>query len=211
MIAAVTNGEFDKVYETMSLIDISKAEASVVKDKENIMAMVQREGGEESLNNTVRKILREWIHETIEVTIEEIKSTSENPTNNGRLARSYYKVGEIYIKEGLYDKALDYFEKCRNIEQVLSKKDKMDHLDSAKTLSYIGLAHDELGNYDTALTFYDECRIIQESELGSNNLTIATTCNNIATAYLHLGRFDKALEILQQCRVIQSRSLVTMI
>ena len=106
-------------------------------------------------------------------------------------AASYNEIGLVYMGQGDYGKALDYYFKTSEIiEKVLGT----EHPDTATLYNNIGLVYDNKGDYDKALEYYFNALTIRERAFGTEHADTATSYNNIGLVYKDKGDYDKALE-----------------
>ena len=127
--------------------------------------------------------------------------------NNSKQKRSstlYHNLAGVYRDQGDYDKALEYYEKSREIkEKVLGK----DHRDTATTYNNMAGVYRDQGDYDKALVYYEKSREIREKILGKDHPSTAITYGNMAGVYRDQGDYDKGLEYYEKSREIQEKLL----
>ncbi len=66
-------------------------------------------------------------------------------------------IGLVYYNKGDYPKALEYYERCLEIETKIKGKDSID---VAETLNNIGSVYYNKGDYPKALECYERCLYI---------------------------------------------------
>ncbi|PIP54973.1 MAG: hypothetical protein COX07_02435 [Bacteroidetes bacterium CG23_combo_of_CG06-09_8_20_14_all_32_9] len=114
------------------------------------------------------------------------------------LAISCRYIGTIYLYQGLYDKAIEYYLKSLKITKEIGDKKEM-----AKCYNNIGMVHDNEGSYDKAIEYYFKSLKIFE-ELSKQNEDILlkgeakkgmSQCyNNIGIVHTKHHNYDKAIE-----------------
>ena len=86
------------------------------------------------------------------------------------------------------DKALDYHNKAREIDESLNDKVGM-----AKDYTNIGIVYYNLGEYHKALDYHNKAREIHESL--NDKVGMAKDYGNIGLVYYNMGDYDKALDV----------------
>jgi tetratricopeptide (TPR) repeat protein len=114
------------------------------------------------------------------------------------------QLGECELKFAEYDKALEYYEMCLEIElKTLGE----EHIDVAGSYNNIGDVWDAKGNYDKALEYYEKSLVITLKLLNDDSLSIAHSYNNIGGIWANKGNYDKALEFQKKSLLIRLKSL----
>ena len=113
-------------------------------------------------------------------------------TDNPSTALAYNSIAGVYLQQGKYDKAHEYFFKALGI---LDKASDSDYLDTKIWIcNNVGLTFTYIGDYHNALKYYGKALSIQE-QLGTvKSEATGGLYINIADAYRLLGDFDNALE-----------------
>lgn len=124
------------------------------------------------------------------------KSLNVAKNNNFNLTHRLYRaahqgLGVLYKKIGDYEKALNNFERCLEIE---IQSFGTDSIEVANTLSWIASTHKSLDNYENALNYYLKCIDIEISNLGSEHLDVGTSHFKIALVYDKMGDFTMAVK-----------------
>ena len=70
------------------------------------------------------------------------------------MATTYNNMALVYDNKGEYDRALEYYEKCIDIQTaVLGEK----HPDLARTFNNMAVVYNKKGEYNRALEHYGKC------------------------------------------------------
>jgi tetratricopeptide (TPR) repeat protein len=120
------------------------------------------------------------------------------------VATSYNNIGSIWDSKGEYDKALELYQQCLDIQLMTLGA---EHPDVAISYNNIGVVWDNKGEYDKALEFYQQCLDIRLRTLGAEHPDVANSYNNIGVVWDNKGEYDKALEFYQQCLDIRLKTL----
>ena len=109
------------------------------------------------------------------------------------MATSYDNIGSVCHNKGEYDKALEWYQKCLDIEL---KTLGAEHPDVASSYNNIGSVWENKGEYDKALEWYQKSLDIRLKTLGAEHPDVATLYFNIGTCHQNLHTFDLAIEAL---------------
>jgi CHAT domain-containing protein len=101
-------------------------------------------------------------------------------------------VGEANMRKGLYDKALEAFEKAEYLQETNPDHDK---LMLAETYSYIAVIHYTTGNNQLALQYH--FKALDLRKVANDRITIAASINDIGLVYSRSNP-EKAIEYYQQ-------------
>ncbi len=96
-------------------------------------------------------------------------------------------IGNVYLNQGDYAKALDYYFKALKIFEEIGNKNGQ-----AANLGNIGIVYNDQGDYAKALDYYFKALKINE-EIGNKNGQ-AANLGNIGIVYLNQGDYAKALD-----------------
>ena len=133
--------------------------------------------------------------------LNKIDTTSSNVNEDSDLLN---QLGNCEVKFGNYEKALDFCQKCLDIQlKTLGE----EHPSVATSYNNIGLTWDSKGEYDKAFDYYEKCLDIRLKTLGSEHPSVATSYNNIGGAWNRKGEYEKALDFYQKCLDIQLKAL----
>ncbi len=94
-------------------------------------------------------------------------------------------VGTFYLSRSEYELALYWFQKCLQITQAQFGN---EHLDVARSLNNVAIAHLRKGQYEEAELLFFQSLKIRQKLLGKEHYEIALSLNNLAELYRHQGR-----------------------
>ncbi len=117
------------------------------------------------------------------------------------VARLYTRRGNIYIKKGEYDLALNAFEKA--LEKA--RKENAGANIFSSIYENIGVIYFYKYDMEQALEYYLVAYDIRIKELGAEHLLVARSLYNIGLIYEIKGYFDKALDNYQQALDIRKK------
>jgi tetratricopeptide (TPR) repeat protein len=132
----------------------------------------------------------------------DILKDAEN--NNTAYVKKLQKEGLLWKSIGEYDKALEYYLKCLDIQL---KTLGAEHTDVATTYNNIGGVWHSKCEYDKALEYYEKSLEIKLKALGAEHPSVATSYNNIGGVWQSKGEYDKALEYYLKCLDIRLKTL----
>jgi tetratricopeptide (TPR) repeat protein len=113
-------------------------------------------------------------------------------------------LGDLFGHFGEYDKALEFYQQCLDIElKTLGDQ----HPDVANTYNSIGETCWFKGEFYKALEFHQKSLDIRLKTLGNLHPDVAHTYANIGSTWSHIGEYDKALEFQQQALDIRVKIL----
>ena len=115
---------------------------------------------------------------------ESLNIKESNHVDLGDLANSYQNIGVIYKSQGLYEMALEYYNKGLKIELDLGKVK-----DAAMSYLNIGNLYNQIEELDTALHYYN--RTLKQADL-LNSQVLATINANMGTIYKSKKMFAPA-------------------
>jgi tetratricopeptide (TPR) repeat protein len=133
-----------------------------------------------------------------------IGTRSDLLSEDEKLLKHY---GDVYSKFGQYDKALESYHRCLDIEL---KQLGTEHQDVANSLGCIANILCRIGKDQEALTYYQKCLDIHLKVLGEENAFVAFTYGNIGHILTRQGEYDKALEFYQKGLEIKMKILGAM-
>jgi CHAT domain-containing protein/tetratricopeptide (TPR) repeat protein len=118
-------------------------------------------------------------------------------------------IGEVYLAQGKYDKAMGYFQQALVIFTELGKLPDGDRSYEGYTLQYIGETYDKKGQYEQALKTYQQAldtfrKLSNSSKNNYESLRTSEylTLNAIGAVYFRLGEYRKALTFYQESLAI---------
>ena len=92
------------------------------------------------------------------------------------LANTFNNIGVVYRIKGEYNKALDYFHKCFDIQTVKLGK---NHPYLAYSYGNIALTFENIGDKNKALKYFKICLKIRSKTLGVNHPVTKATLEEI--------------------------------
>ncbi|MBD2485541.1 tetratricopeptide repeat protein [Planktothrix sp. FACHB-1365] len=117
----------------------------------------------------------------------------QTPANQDRHqeARLLANLGTIYIKQRVYDKALEY----QHQSLAVAREIKDSHWE-AYALSFLGIIETDFGNYNQGINYYQQSLDIFQ-QLEDSIGEVGELCH-VGLAYLELGDYNNAINYLQQ-------------
>ena len=82
------------------------------------------------------------------------------------MAASYNNLGLAYKNKGVYDRAIEYYEKSLRIK-IAALGD--EHPSVATSYNNLGSAYDSKGEYDRAIEYFSKAVVIGRAALGSGH------------------------------------------
>ena len=111
--------------------------------------------------------------------------------NHPDCATSFNNIGFALDRKGEYDKAIEYYEKCLNIElKTLGEK----HPSIATTYSNIGFAFENKGDYTNAIKFYHQSKEVKIIVFGKKHTSVSLSFFNIGRCFKKLSKYKEAIE-----------------
>jgi tetratricopeptide (TPR) repeat protein len=114
-------------------------------------------------------------------------------------AKGWYRLGEILIKLGQFDKAQEVY------DAMLTQT--TDDCEEASIYDQLGWIKDNQGEYAEATRLYEKSIEIREKTLPPNNPSLATSYNNIGLVYDKMGEYSKALSFHEKALEIKEKTL----
>lgn len=112
--------------------------------------------------------------------------------NDSKLLES---LGMCETRFSEYDKALNFYQRCLDIELHTHGS---NHSSVADSYNNIGVVLGALGEYDKALEFYNRCLDIELQNLGDNHPSVAESYNSIGFIFEQKGDYDNALQFYEK-------------
>lgn len=114
-------------------------------------------------------------------------------------ASSLRYIGNVYINNANYEKAMDYYLKALKLNQQIKNQKGI-----SSCLTNIGIVNSYQGFYDIALEYYNKALKINEASGDKNELSLSYV--NIGLLYDDKGQFDKAVEYYLKALKIDEES-----
>ena len=96
------------------------------------------------------------------------------------VAKSYFGLGNVYNRQGQYERALEYYHKALEIDIKVSGQ---DHLDVAKTRENMAIIYQNQGLYDQALEIYKSVLETKIRVCGHDSPDVCDSFYNLACAH----------------------------
>lgn len=138
------------------------------------------------INGDINNALKTY-KKSLQLQEELIKIDDKNNENYAGVAAALNNIGNIYLEQGLFSEAIDYFFKSLENEEKINNR-----LGMASSLNNIGACLDKQRQYDDALKFFNKSLAIRIEE--NDKRGMGTVYNNMGLAYDNKGLTDKALE-----------------
>ncbi len=126
--------------------------------------------------------------------------------NDDSRARLCNNLGNVYINQGNYDKALEYYRKTLAIWEKLLRP---NHPRVSWPLYNIGNVFHVQGKYEKALEYHLKALEIFQTAVGPEHPGIGESLYSIATVFRSKGEYDKALEYFCKAQTIWEKALGT--
>lgn len=143
--------------------------------------------------------------------------------NDEKLAKMYYKhyrevpvdrrktiesdslseLGIQYYGKKRYHKALTYFSKCADIEEIAAGKDSWF---LSNTLYYIGIVYSTLKQNDKAVEYLNRVVAIYRSKGNNGNATFSVLLNQLALCYNALQKNEDAIKTIEEAVFVAKKS-----
>ncbi|MFX0179058.1 MAG: tetratricopeptide repeat protein [Candidatus Hodarchaeota archaeon] len=121
---------------------------------------------------------------------EESLKISEEHANYKEIAQALQYNSTYYYAIGNLDRAIDYMERCLNVQRSYRKRDDW------RTIKDLGVLNGIIGELDLALEYTKQSLAIAE-EIG-NKSYVAQCFNNISLIYRQKGNLEHAIEVLKR-------------
>ncbi|CAF1376722.1 unnamed protein product [Rotaria sp. Silwood1] len=129
------------------------------------------------------------------------KSVSQNKELIGA---TYGNITAVHVLNGLYRKAINYFEKEINIRSEIISDHSVGFI---VTYSNLGNAYLSINDYSTALKYLNMALDISKETLPKYHETLSSLYNNLGILYKEQGKLDQAIEYFQLSLEVQLHCL----
>ena len=133
---------------------------------------------------------------------EALKLTAKFQMNDPRLAKTYYEVGELRLKQEDWSNAQQYFERALKVQEKLGDPESVD---ISNTLSGLATAHEQLGKHQMAVLLLKRVRKIWIKQYGANDSRLTTILPAMATYAMLDSDYATAQECYKQLVAIEER------
>jgi CHAT domain-containing protein/Tfp pilus assembly protein PilF len=124
--------------------------------------------------------------------------------SNLAIAQVLSSIGTVYLNQGKYVQAIEYYQQALVIRKHLLGD---QHPDVAKSYIRIGVVYSKQGQYSQALDLFQNGINTLRQALGEQHLDVAKSYNSIGILYLRLSQYQQALDYHQQALAIQKQAL----
>lgn len=121
-----------------------------------------------------------------------------------KLIQAYNNIAIFYIGIGLYEKAIQYYEKSLKFS---CKLDFHDEEILAKIKNNLGICYREQGDTARAELFFQDALNLRLSLFNDNHLDVAQTYAGLGRLYRTIGHYSLAAEYFQKALVIREKLL----
>ncbi|MBD2447717.1 tetratricopeptide repeat protein [Nostoc sp. FACHB-152] len=136
--------------------------------------------------------------------IAEVANNLIQYVSNDDLIWAFISNARFYTSQGLYDQALPWYEKCREItKQCLGDK----HPDFATSLNNLAELYRCQGKYSKAEPLYLQALALRRYFLGEEHPDFAISLHNLAYIFLNQGKYSKAEPLFLQALKLMQNSL----
>lgn len=111
------------------------------------------------------------------------------------IAFTYDNIGDVYIKNGAHEKAIEYYNKSILIGTKLFGE---NYIENGKSYQNIGNLYRDQKKYEKSLTNYLESLRIHIQAYGENNINVAELYANIGDIYDYRKEYDISLSYYQK-------------
>ncbi len=133
---------------------------------------------------------------------EALKLTAKFQINDPRLAKTYYEVGELRLKQEDWANAQQYFERALKVQEKLGDPESID---ISNTLSGLATAHEQLGKHQMAVLLLKRVRKIWIKQYGANDSRLTTILPAMATYAMLDSDYATAQECYKHLVIIEER------
>ncbi|CAF3371565.1 unnamed protein product [Rotaria sp. Silwood2] len=129
------------------------------------------------------------------------------PKNHYDLAASYHNIAIVYSRIGELKRAIEYFEKTREIFTVIYEE---NHPRFGVLYNCMGKAYYRLGDSKTCIEYYKTALRIQTNVLTTSrysDIVLSDTYNNLGEAYASINDLQTALGYQKEAEKLKERSL----
>ena len=181
------------IYDNLSQLDVSKAQAWKEADRIAILSLVEKElGGADTVNRRVFELLRQWFQTIIR---SEVSRVVGDASNECRKLNGFARALEEFA---LHEEALELFQRALASGE---KNNGLEHPDTLATVRNLADVRKKMGDYDEAHKLYRRALAGNEKTHGSDHPLTLATVNNLAILLRNRGDHDEALKLFQRALV----------
>jgi tetratricopeptide (TPR) repeat protein len=126
---------------------------------------------------------------------EALKQTAKFQANDPRLAKTYYEVAELRLKQEDWANAQQYFERALKVQDKLGDPESID---IGNTLQGLATAHEQLGKHQMAVLLLKRVRKIWTKHYGARDERLTTILPAMATYAMLDSDYATAQECYRQ-------------
>jgi tetratricopeptide (TPR) repeat protein len=123
---------------------------------------------------------------------EALKQSAKFQTDDPRLGRTYYNLGEIYLRQQDYPNAKSFFERALPAQQ---KAFGFDSIEVGDTLYGLGTCAEQVGDHELAVALLKKVKEIWTAKYGANSKKVSSILAPLAT----YAALDSDYQLTQQC------------
>ncbi|MBW4685084.1 MAG: tetratricopeptide repeat protein [Komarekiella atlantica HA4396-MV6] len=136
--------------------------------------------------------------------IAEVANNLIQYVNDNDLTGAFIGNARFYDGQGLYDKAVPWYEQCL---EVTKKRLGEEHLNVAQSLNNLAELYRLQGRYSEAEPLYLQALELRQRLLGKEHPDIAESLNNLAELYYSQGKYSEAEPLFLQALELWQRLL----
>jgi tetratricopeptide (TPR) repeat protein len=132
---------------------------------------------------------------------EQLTKESATPQNRRDVSIVLERIGDVYVSQNQFDKALEYFERSLSLSEQLTKESAtpQNRRDVSIVLIRIGDVYVSQNQFDKALEYFERSlalceQLLSESATPQNRDDVGTVLNRLGNLHSSQNEFDKALE-----------------
>jgi len=196
--------DFTVVIKAFTNIDAEKAEASVLKDKENIARNIKEQlGGFAKVNEVVMHTIRTWVEDRAKQLLSKMHQKSvyfSSHEEEKQLGNAYFQIGNFFRKEGMLadseeilKNAVEYNDRILGKEALLSCKCRIN----------LAIVYKKQGRLEESDKLWSSTLLTEMQEFGIENEETVKSHRGYMALLLKLNRVDEAAEIFKMFLPLQ--------
>lgn len=138
-----------------------------------------------------------------------LKLYEENSTNDNyqTIATILANIGEIYMTQEKFEKALENYERALTIDMNPTNGKKPNPVYISSRYNQLGVIYERMGLHVKALEYYKRCLQMRLENMPPNHPDLLAPYNNMALLYDKLGQSEEAIDIYLRILEISTASL----
>jgi len=198
----------DELYATLASTKVENANATMPKDKDNILRLVKDGPGFNEFNSAINHLLRAWVTDTIlkaALDEEDNLDKNKNETMSRKETATYLTFcASFFSRVGGHQQAKILHQKGLDIYSTLGESEDTDEL-KARCYNNLGTEYESLGQYEEALEMHHKCCEAFEKIYGTDHENTSVSYFNIGAVLRKLKKNDEALEMFEKSIEIDKR------